>query len=131
MGYDPSLLLINYDAEVKEVFKSLVKSVVVATQNLDVICTSRGRENSSLPSWTPYWSQRWVGENLIYRDATRQPPFRASREIPSQVDFSDSSQGIMRAKGLVVDEIKEIWPLLVSAEDASTDYLKKAREWRR
>jgi hypothetical protein len=83
MGYDPSLLLIDHDAEVEEVFKSLVKSVVVATQKLDVICASRGRENSSLPLWAPDWSQRWVGENLIYRDATRQPPFRASREIPS------------------------------------------------
>lgn len=58
VGLDRSLLIIDYDASVQDVYASLVRAIVVATKQLGILsaCTNRGK--SVRRTWVPDWSQQ-------------------------------------------------------------------------
>jgi hypothetical protein len=57
--YDEDQLIVEYsgNTSVEKIYSSVVKSIAVATDRLDIICACQGDNPEFKTSWTPDWRQ--------------------------------------------------------------------------
>lgn len=96
-------LIIDYKAEVQDVFSSLVKAMVTATGKLDIF--GHCSENSPLVTrtWTPDWTVG-VQKNYIFGIDSMDFSFHASANRLCKVSFSDPFK-TMTVSGIVWGKI--------------------------
>jgi hypothetical protein len=58
-------LIIDYSADLQDVYSSIVRSIVTATKRLFILRAYRGRSELVTRSWTPDWTQEFDG--FLYR----------------------------------------------------------------
>lgn len=146
-GYNPELLVINYShaVPVQDVYKSVVKAVVMATGKIDIIRACQKGGMKGLPSWVPDWSQGWKGagmtgffqrEIMCASPETREywseglgDEFTASKGRDAEVVFDDDGKR-MGVKGVLVDTIGEILGTIGMIKRRTDEYGRNARQWR-
>ncbi len=61
---DSESLPIDYKASPEEIYARTIKAIVIATNQLDVICAYQGPTNFTR-TWTPDWNQPWSRLSLL------------------------------------------------------------------
>jgi hypothetical protein len=144
LGYDPEVLVVDYAAPVREVYKSLVQAVVLATRKINIICMCQAGGMKDLPTWVPDWSQRWIGlrtgflqhkiifaqpEARYYWSEGTGTDFTASKSSDALAAFSTDLE-ILRVKGMVVDVIEECLGTFNTNPKTTETYGKNVLRWR-
>ncbi len=89
--FDQQSLPVDYTASVEDVYARTVKSVVIATGRLDIICACQ-QPTDFCRTWTPDWRQPWSRLSLNSVAAflmQEENLFHASASMNAGVTFSD------------------------------------------
>jgi len=105
---DDPRFIVDYSHTVFEVYRDVVKYVVTATQNLEIISSGKGEVHPDwLPSWAPDWSQSTeTGCSLI-----RFGGFNAALGKAADATF-DSSGRVLQVRGTRIGIIQSVAMLL-------------------
>lgn len=105
--YDAAVLIVNYEADVQDVYSSVVKAIVDATGTLGILGLCSKTSNSFNRTWTPDWTIR--GQPGYINDSPLGPDegvtiFRASLDRLCKAVFS-TDLATMTVSGIFWDVI--------------------------
>jgi hypothetical protein len=100
-------LIVDYRASVEDVYTSLVRSMVVETQSLDVICACQ-YPSIFRRTWVPDWSEPWSHSSLLTHQMNLlTTQYKASKSKECSVIFKEGSS-ILSTKGICWNRIQEL-----------------------
>ena len=123
LGYDPQVLIVDYNVSAVEVYISFAKYIIDATRKLDRISASQnGNRMSGLPTWTPDWSQLWTAKCFLMNKIVNPSAhlagsnFHAAGSTNAILRFSEDFM-VLHVKGIRVDRITETWDRIFKFQD--------------
>lgn len=101
---DDPRFTVDYSRTISEVYRDVVKYVVTATRNIEIISVGKGKVNPEwLPSWTPDWSQSTRTESILIRSRG----FDATLGKLADATF-DSAGRVLRVRGISTGVIQSV-----------------------
>jgi hypothetical protein len=95
---------VDYSRTVSEVYRYVVKHVVTATHNLEIISVGKG---SVHPEWLPSWAPDWSQPTKTRSSPIHSRGFNAALGKPVDATF-DSTNRILRAQGIKIGMIQSV-----------------------
>lgn len=92
LGIATEELIIDYQADIEDVYASLVKSVVLGSDSIDILCACP-RPDRFERSWVPDWTETWSRFSLLTNNLGLVPDnlaervFRSSAERKPLIEF--------------------------------------------
>lgn len=112
LGYDPQVLIVDYNVSAVKVYISLAKSIIDATQITSA--SQNGNRMSGLSTWTPDWSQLrttkcLLANKIVYpSEHLAGSNFYAPGSTNAILRLSEDFM-VLHVKGIRVDRITETW----------------------
>ena len=107
----------DYKKPLSLVLQDLVRFLIQASENLNILSGNRFGTNSDGPSWVPCLSQQMHIETAL---SVQDSPFTASNNWAPRATF-DISSGTMSVKGLLVGKVKTVIGPFKPATQLPTD----------
>ncbi|KAH7407083.1 hypothetical protein DE146DRAFT_649237 [Phaeosphaeria sp. MPI-PUGE-AT-0046c] len=83
-GLAVSELIVDYGANVEDIYASLVKAVILGTDSLNVLCACQSPERFER-SWVPDWTEPWSRFSLLTNSIGLVPPVLSKHKFNSSV----------------------------------------------
>jgi hypothetical protein len=100
-------LIIDYSADLQDVYSSIVRSIVTATKRLFILGAYRGRSELVTRSWTPDWTQEFDGfliRKYRFKEGRLVTEYNAAGDEDAQVVFADDLSS-MTVRGFIFDDV--------------------------
>lgn len=100
-------LVIDYSANVQDVYSSIVRSMVLATKQLFILGACLRRSGLVTRSWTPDWTQEFDGfisRKIRFKDGRISTDYNAAGHEDAHAIFADDLS-TLTVRGFILDDV--------------------------
>lgn len=114
----------NYNSSMEVIYVSIAKAFLQNERSFDFLMSRQAELscNPALPSWAVDWSASvHTQRDQIYRDVQLAAPlYRVTLDQRKSIEFSPVNPGLMRVRGLLIDEVSHVIRLPTDFRGGST-----------